>query len=162
MSDAPDLDAIRQAVQFLTERNGKQYAYDRCRVCGCTWYGEREGRVNSEKPQHNLTCWVPQAEHQLHDAITLLDRLAGSGWCGRHDTSFDEQPCWGCINESGERADKLIQANQEQAVRVVELETQLAASEKINAQLEAELERVNLKWSRWLQNISWSWTGRVK
>lgn len=55
-------EALREAIEWMI-RPSREWAYRRCCVCGCTWWGEhpdypKRGRL--ERERHNLDCPVPR------------------------------------------------------------------------------------------------------
>ena len=93
------------------------------------------------------------------DAITLLDRLVVVEKELKTALDFNDKAICGYCGYVGPRdiekiADHMNTCENHPTKLLVEARATLTASEKINAQLEAELERVRVKWSRWLQNIS--------
>lgn len=73
------LGLLAKAVESHIQGNGVTFAYDRCLVCGATWYGPRTGREYPEPERHNLDCWLPDARVALRAWADSLRRRRPAG-----------------------------------------------------------------------------------
>lgn len=56
---------VAEVLDYHIERNGPTYAYDRCKLCGSTWYGPRQGREHPESEAHRIDCPLVAARAAL-------------------------------------------------------------------------------------------------
>ena len=58
-------EALREAIAAGVREPNEQFAYHRCNHCDATWWGDRPGRANPDKPRHRTDCVIPRWEAAL-------------------------------------------------------------------------------------------------
>jgi hypothetical protein len=112
---------LADAIERHIHKNGERYAYDRCGLCGCTWFGPRLGRKNPESERHNITCPVPrwrkalQKYRKLRSAVE--DLYYAANWTA--DRECDADALWTRVRDAagftpGETAVRLAPPSEQQ------------------------------------------------